>query len=100
MGYFGGSFPFMGNNCACKLGVIPYRNLKCGKFEILLVTTLGGKWSLPKGNLIKRLGPTRTAQLEAYEEAGISGKIIDQPPFIRKAKQTIHLLPFQGSQGF
>ncbi len=78
----------MGNNCACKLGVIPYRNLKCGKFEILLVTTLGGKWSLPKGNLIKRLGPTRTAQLEAYEEAGISGKIIDQPlSFERQSKQ-------------
>ena len=78
----------MGNNCACKLGVIPYRNLKCGKFEILLVTTLGGKWSLPKGNLIKRLGPARTAQLEAYEEAGISGKIIDQPlSFERQSKQ-------------
>ena len=53
-----------------------------------------------EGNLIKRLGPTRTAQLEAYEEAGISGKIIDQPLSFERQKQTIHLLPFQGSQGF
>ncbi|MEK9632983.1 MAG: hypothetical protein VW622_04000, partial [Opitutae bacterium] len=32
-------------------------------------------WGLPKGNMIRRLGPTRTAMVEAYEEAGIAGKV-------------------------
>ena len=93
MGFSWWFYFFMGNNIVSKLGVIPYRDSGNGCFEILIVTTLGGKWALPKGNLIKRLGPTRTAQLEAYEEAGISGKIIDQPfSFQRQKKQFTYYL--------
>ena len=33
---------------------------------------------LPKGNLMNKLGPRRTALQEAYEEAGILGTIVDQ----------------------
>ena len=58
-----------------KWGVIPFRYNSVGSLEFLLVSTLRGNWVFPKGNLIKRLGPGRTAKLEAYEEAGVSGKI-------------------------
>lgn len=61
---------------ATKWGVIPYRFLKEGGVEVLLITTKSNSWGLPKGNMIRRLGPTRTAMVEAYEEAGIAGKVI------------------------
>ena len=41
----------------------------------MLITTKSKSWGLPKGNMIRRLGPTRTALVEAYEEAGIAGKV-------------------------
>jgi hypothetical protein len=58
-----------------KWGVIPYRFLKGGGIEVLLITTKSKKWGLPKGNMIRKLGPSRTALVEAYEEAGIAGKV-------------------------
>jgi len=58
-----------------KWGVIPYRFLKGGGVEVLLITTKSKKWGLPKGNMIRKLGPSRTALVEAYEEAGIAGKV-------------------------
>jgi len=58
-----------------KWGVIPYRFLKKGGLEVLLITTKSKKWGLPKGNMIRKLGPSRTALVEAYEEAGIAGKV-------------------------
>ena len=58
-----------------KWGVIPYRFLKGGGLEVLLITTKSKKWGLPKGNMIRKLGPSRTALVEAFEEAGIAGKV-------------------------
>jgi hypothetical protein len=58
-----------------KWGVIPYRFLKGGGLEVLLITTKSKKWGLPKGNMIRKLGPSRTALVEAYEEGGIAGKV-------------------------
>ena len=42
---------------------------------MLLITTKSKKWGLPKGNMIRKLGPSRTALVEAFEEAGIAGKV-------------------------
>lgn len=45
--------------------------------EILLVTTRGsGKWILPKGWPKAKIGAAETALLEAFEEAGIRGRVI------------------------
>ena len=41
-----------------KWGVIPYRFLKGGGIEVLLITTKSKKWGLPKGNMIRKLGPS------------------------------------------
>jgi 8-oxo-dGTP pyrophosphatase MutT (NUDIX family) len=62
-----------------KWGVIPYRTNSSGKIEVLVISTKRKNWSLPKGNLMKRIGPARTAQLEAYEEAGIEGALASKP---------------------
>lgn len=48
------------------------------KLEVLLVTSREtGRWIIPKGWPIKGLGPCETARQEAYEEAGVDGKVSD-----------------------
>lgn len=57
-------------------GVIPYRIID-GKVEILIITTRSGKfWTVPKGNIKKGLSVSESATEEAFEEAGISGRLI------------------------
>ena len=56
-------------------GVVPYR-LENDKVQILLVKSRSGKrWVIPKGIIEPDLSPKESAQKEAYEEAGVSGKI-------------------------
>jgi 8-oxo-dGTP pyrophosphatase MutT (NUDIX family) len=55
---------------------LPYRFTPDAALEILLVTTRRSKrWIIPKGWPIKGLRPTRSAAREAFEEAGVRGKI-------------------------
>lgn len=55
--------------------VIPYRHRR-KTTEILLITSLGtGRWVIPKGNVAAKLTPRQSAEKEAFEEAGISGRI-------------------------
>jgi len=57
--------------------VIPYRNKK--DLEILLITSLGtGRWVLPKGHVEDEMSPRESAIKEAFEEAGINGKVPDK----------------------
>ena len=57
-------------------GALPYRLTDTGTVEILLVTSRGtGRWVIPKGWPIKKLKPSQSAAREAYEEAGVRGKI-------------------------
>lgn len=57
-------------------GALPYRFTPEAALEILLVTTRQTKrWIIPKGWPIKRLRPAKSAAREAFEEAGVRGKI-------------------------
>ncbi|HSS14830.1 MAG TPA: NUDIX hydrolase [Rhizomicrobium sp.] len=48
--------------------------------EVLLITSLNSKrWILPKGWPEPELGPAENAAREAFEEAGVMGKISAQP---------------------
>jgi len=50
-----------------------------GKAEVLLVTSRGsGRWILPKGHPMDGCSPAETAEAEAWEEAGVSGKVFDR----------------------
>lgn len=56
-------------------GVLPYRHTPLG-LEILLVTSNTRKrWILPKGNIEPHLGPLESARREAFEEAGVRGRV-------------------------
>ena len=83
-----------------KWGVIPYRTNSSGKIEVLVISTKRKNWSLPKGNLMKRLGPARTAQLEAYEEAGIEGVLAPKPIPCSVGLTCIYLYPMAVSKIF
>jgi 8-oxo-dGTP pyrophosphatase MutT (NUDIX family) len=83
-----------------KWGVLPYRRLANGKVEFLVVSTTGGKWIFPKGNLIKRLGPAKTAQWEAFEEAGITGDIKDSLYSCKSKGKTFFFYPLKVRQLF
>ena len=54
---------------------LPYR-VREAVSEVLLITSREtGRWIIPKGWPDKRLSPRAVAILEAYEEAGVRGKI-------------------------
>jgi 8-oxo-dGTP pyrophosphatase MutT (NUDIX family) len=57
-------------------GALPYRLAEDGEVELLLVTSRGsGRWVIPKGWPIKKLKPQQSAAREAYEEAGVRGRV-------------------------
>jgi 8-oxo-dGTP pyrophosphatase MutT (NUDIX family) len=46
-----------------------------GRLKVVLVTSAAGFWIFPKGNFEDEHGKCGTAELEAYEEAGVKGKV-------------------------
>ncbi len=60
-------------------GVLPYRFQK-GKADILLISNLSGsRWVIPKGIIDDGFNPVSSAANEAYEEAGVQGRIDPEP---------------------
>ena len=58
-----------------QVGALPYR-IRKGGVEILLVTTRGKKrWFIPKGWPMKGRKLRAAAAIEAFEEAGVKGRI-------------------------
>ncbi|AVA25099.1 NUDIX hydrolase [Rhizobium sp. NXC24] len=56
------------------------RNEELGISEVLLVTSReSGRWVIPKGWPIKGKKPHEVAAIEAFEEAGVRGKIKKKP---------------------
>ncbi len=60
-------------------GALPYRMDEGGQLEILLVTSRRSRrWIIPKGWPIKGLKPALSAAREAFEEAGVVGRVDEQ----------------------
>ncbi len=58
-----------------QFGALPWR-LTDGKLEILLITSRDtGRWIIPKGWPMDGATPAQAAATEAYEEAGVEGKL-------------------------
>lgn len=56
-------------------GVLPFLVSKTEGLQVMLITTRKmNRWIIPKGNIEKN-APKQSAANEAYEEAGIKGKI-------------------------
>ena len=56
-------------------GAIAYRVLD-DKIQVLLITSRdSGRWIIPKGNIDPGSTPSKAAEREAYEEAGVKGRL-------------------------
>jgi 8-oxo-dGTP pyrophosphatase MutT (NUDIX family) len=72
----------MTNTAAIKFqsAALPYRKAADGKVEILLITSRETRrWILPKGWIENNSKPYETAEMEAFEEAGVRGRIKKKP---------------------
>ena len=56
---------------------VPFRPTE-SRYEILLITTRKGKWTIPKGIVDPGETPVETAGKEAWEEAGIKGEVEEE----------------------
>ncbi len=58
-----------------QFGALCYR-MRRGKPEVLLITSRGsGRWIVPKGWPIDGKTPMQSAEIEAWEEAGVRGRM-------------------------
>ncbi|MCB2115337.1 MAG: NUDIX hydrolase [Rhodobacteraceae bacterium] len=63
---------------ASQTGALCYRVTKKRGPEVLLVTSRDtGRWVIPKGWMMKGKTPAEAALREAFEEAGVEGKVVD-----------------------
>ena len=60
-----------------QIAALPFWMSTEGSLEVFLVTSRGsGRWIIPKGNPIRGLNAKEVAAREAYEEAGLTGRIV------------------------
>ncbi len=62
-----------------QFAALPYRFEK-GELEVMLITSRGrGRWVIPKGWPMLGRKPHQAAEIEAFQEAGVKGKIDKKP---------------------
>lgn len=62
-----------------QFAALPFRCSESGRIEVLLITSRETRrWVIPKGWPIKGLSPGKSAAREAFEEAGVEGKVADR----------------------
>lgn len=75
-------------------GAIPFMR-EDGELKVVLVTSASGYWIFPKGRYEEELGKQGTAELEAFEEAGVKGKLLGKNPYrtkvVIKSGETVRL---------
>lgn len=63
-----------------QFATVPWRIGRSGTVEILLVTSRTSRhWLLPKGWLVRGKTALESAEIEAFEEAGVAGKMRNRP---------------------
>jgi 8-oxo-dGTP pyrophosphatase MutT (NUDIX family) len=64
-----------------QFAVLPFRYTEEGQLQVMLLTSRETKrWVIPKGWPMRRRKPRDVAAQEAYEEAGLIGKIVGKRP--------------------
>src|SRR5947209_20158648 len=63
-----------------QFAALPWRRTAAGEVEVLLITSRETRrWVIPKGWPIKGKSSAKSAAQEAFEEAGVTGKLEKQP---------------------
>jgi len=68
-----------------QVAAVCYR-MRNGEIEFLLVRTRGGRWTFPKGGVESGLTHAQAAALEAFEEAGVHGRM-EEASFARYVRR-------------
>lgn len=68
-----------------QVAAVCYR-VRGGEIEFLLVQTRGGRWTFPKGSTEPGLTHAQAAALEAFEEAGVHGRM-EEAAFARYVRR-------------
>jgi 8-oxo-dGTP pyrophosphatase MutT (NUDIX family) len=73
---------------------LPYRAIGKSQLEVMLVTSRGTRrWIIPKGWPKRGISPNATAAQEAFEEAGVIGKVRKRPigsfPYVKLLPQGV-----------
>ncbi|MEA3001264.1 MAG: hypothetical protein QOH81_52 [Sphingomonadales bacterium] len=87
-----------------QVAALPWRRSAAGGIEILLVTSRSSnRWLVPKGWPMRRRTLAEAAAREAYEEAGVEGRIEARPigrfdhvknhPLLGRLRCTVFLFP-------
>jgi 8-oxo-dGTP pyrophosphatase MutT (NUDIX family) len=64
-----------------QFAALPWRITEGGRREVMLLTTREThRWTIPKGWPMKGRKPPEVASQEAYEEAGLVGRIVSKRP--------------------
>ena len=80
--------PVLRGTAIVESGALAYRRLKNGKLLILLVSKKRSKkWGIPKGNVTASLSFGETAAKEAFEEAGVIGRVSPNSVGMFRAKK-------------
>lgn len=82
---------------ARQVAALPYKRTKKGAFKFLIMTSRGTKrFIIPKGWPMKKLRDHDAAGREAFEEAGVLGKVSRQPLGVflywKRMKRTFKLI--------
>jgi len=64
----------------CKIGAIPFKITDKGLSILFVTSQTRGRWILPKGNLKKNESKKKACKREAFEEAGVKGKVLKDFP--------------------
>src|SRR5215469_652641 len=81
--------PMQRGTAMLEAGALAYRRLENGELEILLVSKKRSKrWGIPKGRVNASLNFGETAAKEAFEEAGIIGRVSPNSVGMFRAKKT------------
>lgn len=62
-----------------QVGALCWRQTRKGRKVLLITSRDTGRWIIPKGWPIASLGPAGSAKLEAWEEAGVLGRVNPVP---------------------
>ncbi len=83
-----------------RVGVMPYMYADGCLRVVLILSRDGDRWGVPKGRLKPELGKKKTATQEAWEEAGLRGRImpkrhVDLIWIQNGTSLTLRLYPFE-----
>ncbi|MBI5155210.1 NUDIX hydrolase [Candidatus Poribacteria bacterium] len=74
------SDPLLSEDSVPQAGAVPFRYHPSRGLEFLLVTSsTGDKWVFPKGHIEAGHSPEEQAAIEAWEEAGVRGRVLGPP---------------------